>query len=132
MSVEFDIPEFPDEEPPHGITCREKPWNGVLVRVDRIPFRAGDKVTFDVMVCGDFHGQTPAATVQGVVAVAADTTTVHYTIPWDGVLDVVPEGSVAVCYSLTPADGSKPTTSESALVLYSRRQPGGAVCGPES
>lgn len=132
MSVELDIPEFPYEEPPGGITCRQKPWNGVLVRVDRIPFKAGDTLTFDVTVRGDLPGRTPAATVQGVVGITADTTTVDYTIPWDGVLDAVPEGSITVLYRLTPADGSKPTTSEAALVRYSRRQPSGTVCGPDS
>ncbi|WP_416876396.1 hypothetical protein, partial [Kitasatospora sp. SC0581] len=86
MSVELDIPEFPHEEPPGEITCRQKPWNGVLVRVNQIPFKAGDKLTFDVTVRSDFQGQTPAAAVQGVVNIAAD----------------------------------------------SRRQPGGAVCGPDS
>ncbi|MFD5463077.1 hypothetical protein ACFWIQ_09655 [Kitasatospora sp. NPDC127059] len=132
MSVELDIPEFPHEEPPGGITCWQKPWNGVLVRVDQIPFKAGDKLTFEVTVCSDFSGQTPAATIQGVVSITDDTTTVDYTIPWDGVLDAVHEGSITVFYSLTPADGSKPTTSEGAVVQYSRRQPGGAICGPGS
>ncbi|MFE4482106.1 hypothetical protein, partial [Kitasatospora sp. NPDC056789] len=132
MSVELDIPEFPHEEPPGEITCRQKPWNGVLVRVDRIPFKAGDKLTFDVTVRSDFQGQTPAAAVQGVVNIAADTATVDYAIPWDGVLNAVTEGSIMVFYTLTPADGSKPTTSEGAIVRYSRRQPGGAVCGPDS
>ncbi|MFD8749376.1 hypothetical protein ACFV0O_00090 [Kitasatospora sp. NPDC059577] len=130
MPVEFDIPEFPDEEPPGQIGCRQKPWDGVLVRVDRIPFKAGDELTFDVTICGDVLGQIPAATVQGVVSITADTTTVDYTIPWGGVLDAVPEGSITVFYSLAPAGGGRPTTSETAVVRYSRRQPGGAVCGP--
>ncbi|MFJ4188122.1 hypothetical protein [Kitasatospora sp. NPDC089509] len=132
MSVEPDFPEFPYEEPPHGITCWQKPWNGVLVRVDQIPCKAGDELTFDVTVCSDFHGQTPAATIQGIVSITADTTSADYTIPWDGVLDAVPEGSITVFYTLTPSDGSEPTTSEGTIVRYSRRQPGGDVCGPDS
>ncbi|MEU5812133.1 hypothetical protein [Streptomyces sp. NPDC047718] len=132
MSVELDFPEFPYEEPPHGITCRQKPWNGVLVRVDRIPFKAGDELTFDVTICSDFHAQTPAATNQGVVSITADTTTVDYTIPWDGVLDAVTEGSITVFYTLTTSNASEPTTSDSATVRYSRQQPSGAVCGPDS
>ncbi|MFI9325235.1 hypothetical protein ACIGXI_36425 [Kitasatospora aureofaciens] len=132
MSAELDFPEFPYEEPPYGITWWQKPWNGVLVRVDQIPFNAGDELTFHVTVCSDVHGQTSAATIQGVVSITADTTTVDYTIPWDGVLDAVTEGSITVFYTLTPSDGSEPTTSEGAIVQYSHRQPGGAVCGPDS
>ncbi|MFE7529816.1 hypothetical protein ACFU7Y_29490, partial [Kitasatospora sp. NPDC057542] len=97
--------------------------------MDQLPFKAGDQLTFDVTVCGDFPGQTPAATIQGVVNITADTTTVDFTIPWDGVLDSVTEGSITVSCTLTPADGSEPTTSQAAGVRYSRRQPGGAVCG---
>ncbi|MEU9047162.1 MULTISPECIES: hypothetical protein [unclassified Kitasatospora] len=132
MLVALDHPEFPYAEPAHGITCWQKPWNGVLVRVDQIPFKAGDELTFDVTVCSDFHGPTPAATIKGVVSITADTTTVDYTIPWDGVLDAVTEGSLTVSYTLTPSDGSEPTTSEGAMVRYSRRQRVGAVCGPDS
>ncbi|MFJ9447888.1 hypothetical protein ACIRRH_39580 [Kitasatospora sp. NPDC101235] len=100
--------------------------------MDQIPFKAGDELTFNVTVCSDFHGQTSAATIQGVVSITADTTTVDYTIPWNGVLDAVTEGSITVFYTLTPSDGSEPTTSEGTIVQYSRRQPGGAVCGPDS
>ncbi|MER7756813.1 hypothetical protein [Kitasatospora sp. NPDC097643] len=132
MSVESDIPEFPGEEPVGWITCRHRPWDGVLVRAGRIPFAAGDEVAFDVTVCGDVDGRIPAAMVRGVVSVTADTTAVDYTIPWDGVLDAVVEGSITVSYSLAPAGGGGPAVSESAVVRYSRRGPGGAVCGPES
>ncbi|MFF9646622.1 hypothetical protein [Kitasatospora aureofaciens] len=76
--------------------------------------------------------QSPAVTIEGVVGVTADTTTVDYTIPWGGVLDAVDEGSSTVFYSLVPADGGKPTTSEGASVRYSRRLPSGAVCGPDN
>lgn len=131
MSIELDFPEFPYEEPPDGITCRQKPWNGVLVRVDQIPFKTGDKVTFHVTVCSDATGQTLAAKTQGIVAITADTTSADYTIPWDGVLDAVAEGSIIAFYTLAPADGSAPSTSEAAIVRYSRQQPGGAVCGPD-
>ncbi|MGW0754004.1 hypothetical protein [Streptomyces sp. NPDC002587] len=132
MSIELDFPEFPFEEPPGSINCLQKPWNGVLVKVDQIPFTTGDKVTFDVTVYSDTTGQTLAAKTQGVVTVTADTTSVSYTIPWDGVLDAVTEGSITVFYTLTPADGSTPSTSQEAMVHYSRQQPGGTVCGPDS
>ncbi|MDH6145288.1 MULTISPECIES: hypothetical protein [Kitasatospora] len=49
MSVALDFPEFPYAEF-GGITCRQEPWNGVLVRVEEIPFKAGDKLTFHVTV----------------------------------------------------------------------------------
>ncbi|MEU4358680.1 hypothetical protein [Streptomyces virginiae] len=100
--------------------------------MDQIPFTTGDKVTFDVMVCSDTAGQTLAAQIQGVVTVTADTTSVSYTIPWDGVLDAVTEGSIIAFYTLTPADGSAPSTSQEAIVRYSRQQPGGTVCGPDN
>ncbi|KOG54645.1 hypothetical protein ADK75_13490 [Streptomyces virginiae] len=132
MSIALDFPEFPFEEPPGSINCRQKPWNGVLVVVDQIPFTTGDKVTFDITVCSDTTGHTLAAKTQGVVSVTADTTSVSYTIPWDGVLDAVIEGSITVFYTLTPADGSAPLTSQEAMVQYSRQQPGGTVCGPDS
>lgn len=132
MSIALDFPEFPFEEPPGSINCLQKPWNGVLVEVDHIPFTAGDKVTFDVTVYSDTTGQTLAAKTHGVVSVAADTTSVSYTIPWDGILDAVAEGSITVVYTLTPADGSTPSTSQEAMVQYSRQQPGGTVCGPHS
>ncbi|MFD6936930.1 hypothetical protein ACFWAP_12380 [Streptomyces goshikiensis] len=130
MSIELDFPEFPYEEPPGWITCRHKPWNGVLVRVDYIPFKTGDKVTFDITVCSDTTRQTSTVKNQGVVSITADTTCASYTIPWDGVLDAVTDGSITAFYTLTPADGSEPSTSEAATVRYSRQQPGGAVCGP--
>ncbi|MFB6518972.1 hypothetical protein [Streptomyces sp. NPDC056401] len=66
------------------------------------------------------------------MSVTADTTSVSYTIPWDGILDAVTEGSITVFYTLTPADGSTPSTSQEAMVQYSRRQPCGTVCGPDS
>ncbi|MCX5409845.1 hypothetical protein OHA37_39125 [Streptomyces sp. NBC_00335] len=132
MPVELDFPEFPFEEPPGSINCLQKPWNGVLVVVDHIPFTTGDKVTFDVTVCSDTSGQTLAAKTQGVVSVTADTTSVSYTIPWVGVLDAVTEGSITVFYTLTPADGSTPSISQEAMVQYSRQQPGGTVCGPDT
>nr|WSX47717.1 hypothetical protein OG409_01265 [Streptomyces sp. NBC_00974] len=132
MSIELDFPEFPFEEPPGWITCLQKPWNGVLVVVDQIPFTTGDKVTLDVTICSDTAGQTVAAQTQVVVNVTADTTSVSYTIPWDGVLDAVTEGSIIAFYTLTPADGSAPSTSQEAIVRYSRQQPGGAVCGPDN
>ncbi len=91
MPIELDFPEFPFEEAPGLIGCRQEPWNGVLVVVDHIPFTTGDKVTFDVTVCGDTDGQSVAAQTQGVVNVTADTTSVSYTIPWEGVLDAVTE-----------------------------------------
>ncbi|MFH9355291.1 hypothetical protein [Kitasatospora sp. NPDC017646] len=100
--------------------------------MDRIPFKAGDELTFHVTLCSDSYGHTPAATIQGVVSITADTTTVDYTIPWDGVLNAVPEGSIMVFYTPPPSDGSEPPTSESAIVRYSRRQPGDIVCGPDS
>lgn len=100
--------------------------------VDHIPFTTGDKVTFDVTVCSDTSGQTLAAKTQGVVSVTADTTSVSYTIPWVGVLDAVTEGSITVFYTLTPADGSTPSISQEAMVQYSRQQPGGTVCGPDT
>ncbi|GGS15862.1 hypothetical protein Snoj_29840 [Streptomyces nojiriensis] len=131
MSVELDFPEFPYEEPPGGITCRQEPWNGVLVAVDQIPFKTGDKVTFHITVCSDATGQTPAAEIQGVASITADTTSASYTIPWDGVLDAVTEGSIIAFYTLTPADGSASSTSQEAIVRYSRQRPGGAVCGPD-
>ncbi|MEU8134969.1 hypothetical protein [Streptodolium elevatio] len=125
MSVESDHPEFPYEEPPHGITYRQRPWDGVLVMVDGLPFNAGDTITFDVTVCSDADGQVVAATAQGVVRLMARTTTVSYTIPWNGVLDAVAEGSIVASYTHTPAGGGEPATSESAIVGYSRRQSGG-------
>lgn len=64
---------------------------GVLVVVDQIPFKSGDKVAFRVTVCGDDTGQTPAAEFQGVVSITADTTSASYAIPWNGVLDTVTE-----------------------------------------
>ncbi|MFE6050424.1 hypothetical protein ACFQ6N_06705 [Kitasatospora sp. NPDC056446] len=93
MPVELGIPEFPHEELPGGITCRHKPWNGVLVRVDRIPFEAGDGLAFDVTVCNDAHGRIPAATIRHVVDITADTTTVDYTIPIDSAADSSLAGS---------------------------------------
>ncbi|GHD75522.1 hypothetical protein ACFQL8_15060 [Streptomyces goshikiensis] len=132
MSIALDFPEFPFEEPPGSISCLQKPWNGVLVRVDHIHFTTGDKVTFDVTVYSDTAGQILAAKTQGVVRVTADTTSVSYTIPWDGVLDAVAEGSITVLYTLAPVDGSTPSTSQEAMVQYSRQQPGGTVCGPDS
>lgn len=30
MSIELDFPEFPYAELPGGVTCGQKPWNGVL------------------------------------------------------------------------------------------------------
>ncbi|MFD8141591.1 hypothetical protein [Streptomyces sp. NPDC059708] len=131
MSIELDFPEFPHEEPPAGITCRQEPWNGVLVRVDRIPFKAGDKVTFHVTVCSDDAGQTPAVTTRGVVSITADTASVGYTIPWNGVLDTVTEGSVIAFYTLTPADGGALSTSQDAIVRYSRHRHDGTVCGAD-
>lgn len=95
--------------------------------VDHIRFTAGDTVTFDVTVRSDPDGQTLAAQTQGVVTVTADTTSVSCTIPWDGVLDAVTEGSIIVFYTRTPADGSAPSTSQEAIAQYSRRQPGGTV-----
>ncbi|MFG2341808.1 hypothetical protein [Streptomyces yangpuensis] len=132
MCVELDIPEFPYEEPPSGITCAQKPWNGVLVQVDRIPFKAGDEVTFHITVCGDIAGHVPAAETQGVVSIAADTTSADWTIPWDGVLDRVTEGSVIAFYTLAPADGGAPSTSQEAIVRYSRQHPGGGACGADA
>ncbi|MFD7554494.1 MULTISPECIES: hypothetical protein [unclassified Streptomyces] len=132
MSIELDFPEFPYEDPPGWITCRQKPWNGVLVRVDQQSFKAGDKVTFDVVVCSDAGGQTPVAEIQGVVSINTDTASVDYTIPWAGVLDAVTEGSILVWYTLTPANGGEPSTSEAAIVDYSRHQHGGTVCGPDT
>ncbi|MGW6978284.1 hypothetical protein ACWGE1_02355 [Streptomyces sp. NPDC054932] len=132
MSIELDFPEFPYEEPPSGITCWQKPWNGVLVMVDQIPFKTGDKVTFHITVCSDIAGHTPAVEIQGVANIAADTTSAGYTIPWDGVLDAVVEGSIIAFYTHTPADGSAPSTSQEAIVRYSRQQPDGAVCGPDN
>ncbi|MFE9799755.1 hypothetical protein ACFYP6_12850 [Streptomyces goshikiensis] len=132
MSIALDFPEFPFEEPPGSISSLQRPWNGVLVRVDHIPFTTGDKVTFDVTVYSHAAGQTVAAKTQGVVRVTADTTSVSYTIPWEGVLDAVADGSITVFYTLTPADGSTSLTSQEAMVQYSRQQPGGTVCGPES
>ncbi|MET9959647.1 hypothetical protein ABZ128_11370 [Streptomyces sp. NPDC006326] len=131
MSIELDFPEFPYEEPPGGITCRQKPWNGVLVVVDEIPFKTGDKVTFHITVCSDANGQIPAAEIQGVASITSDTTSAGYTIPWDGVLDAVTEGSIIAFYTLSPADGSRSSTSQEAIVRYSRQQPGG-VCGPDN
>ncbi|MFD7729633.1 hypothetical protein ACFV6F_04490 [Kitasatospora phosalacinea] len=121
MSIELDYPEFPYEEPVGWISCRQEPWNGVLVRVAQLSFRTGDQLTFDVTVCSDFPGQTSAATIQGVVSITSDTTSADYTIPWDGVLDTVTEGSITVFYTLTPADGSAPTTSQAAEIRYSCR-----------
>ncbi|ATZ24082.1 hypothetical protein ACFZBM_25420 [Streptomyces lavendulae] len=132
MPIELDFPEFPFEEAPGLIGCRQEPWNGVLVVVDHIPFTTGDKVTFDVTVCGDTDGQSVAAQTQGVVNVTADTTSVSYTIPWEGVLDAVTEGSIIASYCRTPVDGSTPSTSQEAIVRYSRQQSGGTVCGPDS
>lgn len=132
MSIELDFPEFPYAEPPGGITCQQKPWNGVLVRADQMLFKTGDTVTFHVTVCSDITGQTLAAADQGVVSITADTTSASYTIPWDGVLDTVTEGSIIAFYTLTPADGSAPSTSQEAIVRYSRQRPGGAVCGPDN
>ncbi|MFI5671087.1 hypothetical protein [Streptomyces sp. NPDC051704] len=101
--------------------------------MDQIPFKTGDKVTFHVTVCSDVTGQTPAAEIQGVASITADTTRAGYTIPWDGVLDAVPEGSIIAFYTLTPADGSPSSTSQEAIVRYSRRQPGGGgICGPDN
>ncbi|MFE2323441.1 hypothetical protein ACFXD5_05890 [Streptomyces sp. NPDC059385] len=131
MSIELDFPEFPYEDPPGRITWRQKPWNGVLVRVDRQSFKTGDKVTFDVVVRSDATGQTPAATIQGVVSISSDCASVDYTIPWTGVLDAVTEGSIIAWYTLTPANGGEPISSEAAIVDYSRLQPGGTVCGPD-
>ncbi|MCX4957396.1 hypothetical protein [Streptomyces virginiae] len=131
MSIELDFPEFPYEEPPGGITCRQKPWNGVLVVVDQIPFKTGDKVTFHITVCSDATGQTPAAEIQGVASITADTASAGYTIPWDGVLDAVTDGCIIAFYTLTPADGSPSSTSQEAIVRYSRQQPGGGACGPD-
>ncbi|MEU9109859.1 hypothetical protein AB0D54_37140 [Streptomyces xanthophaeus] len=131
MSVELDVPEFAYEEPPAGITCQQKPWNGVLVWVDQIPFKTGDRITFDVTVWSDASGQTLAVEHQGLVVITADTTSASYTIPWDGVLDAVTEGSISAFYILTPAGGSAPLTSQEAIVRYSRQHPGGAVCGPD-
>ncbi|AWZ05941.1 MULTISPECIES: hypothetical protein [unclassified Streptomyces] len=117
MSIALDFPEFPFEEPPGSINCLQKPWNGVLVKVDQIPFTAGDKVTFEVTVYSDTTtGQTLAAKTQGIVSVTADTTSVSYTIPWDGVLDAATEGSITVFYTLTPADGSTPSTGSGLLL----------------
>ncbi|MFF3213045.1 hypothetical protein ACFYYB_20525 [Streptomyces sp. NPDC002886] len=132
MTIELDFPEFPFEEPPGGITCAQKPCNGILVVVDHIRFTAGDTVTFDVAVCSDPDGQNVTERTRGVVTVTADTTSVSYTIPWDGVLDAVIEGSIIVFYTRTPADGSAPSSSQEAIAQYSRRRPGGAVCGPDS
>ncbi|MDH6144367.1 hypothetical protein P3T35_006409 [Kitasatospora sp. GP30] len=45
----------------------------------RLSSLLGDKLTFDVMACSDFHGQTPAATIQGALAwPRADTATAPY------------------------------------------------------
>ncbi|MGW6704525.1 hypothetical protein ACWGDE_06500 [Streptomyces sp. NPDC054956] len=131
MSIELDHPEFPYEEPPGRITCQQKPWNGVLVALDGIPLQRGDKVTFHVTVCSDAHGDTAAAEDRGIVSVTSDTTSAAYTIPWGGVLDTVTEGSIVAFYTVAPADGSAPSTSEAAIVRYSRLQPGGAICGPD-
>ncbi|MEV7174581.1 hypothetical protein AB0O18_33385 [Streptomyces sp. NPDC093224] len=93
----------------------------MLVVVDQMPFKSGDKVTFHVTVCGDDTGQTPAAEFQGVVSITADTTSASYTIHWNGVLDTVTEGSVIAFYTLTPADGSAPSTSREAAPGPARR-----------
>ncbi|MGR4880622.1 hypothetical protein ACIPUC_14505 [Streptomyces sp. LARHCF249] len=132
MSVELDFPEFPYEEPSGSITCWQKPWNGVLVVVDQIRFKTGDKVTFHITVCSDATGRTPAAEIQGVASITADTTSASYTIPWNGVLDAVTEGSIIAFYTLTPADGSPSSSSQEAIVRYSRQRPGGTVCGPDN
>ncbi|AWZ09327.1 MULTISPECIES: hypothetical protein [unclassified Streptomyces] len=131
MSIELDYPEFPYEDSPGWITWAQKPWNGVLVMVDGIPFKAGDKVTFDVSVYGDSTGQTLAAWTRGVVDVPADITSVGYTIPWDGVLDAITEGFISAFYTLDPVGGGEPTTSQEGMVWYSLRRPDGTVCGPD-
>ncbi|MEU3778372.1 hypothetical protein AB0F11_35255 [Streptomyces sp. NPDC032472] len=132
MSIELDFPDFPYAETPGGITCWQKPWNGVLVVVDQMPFKTGDEVTFHIAVCSDAAGETPAAEIQGVARITADTTSADYTIPWDGVLDAVTEGSIIAFYTLTPADGSASSTSQEAIVRYSRQGSGGGVCGPDN
>ncbi|MFK0017116.1 hypothetical protein [Streptomyces sp. NPDC091027] len=76
MLIELDFPEFPYAEPRAGITCQQKPWNGVL--------------------------------------------------------DTVTEGSIIAFYTLTPSDGGAPSTSQEAIVHYSRQQPGGSVCGRDN
>ncbi|MFE3791846.1 hypothetical protein [Streptomyces goshikiensis] len=123
MSIALDFPEFPFEEPPGSITCQQKPWNGVLVRVDHYRSRPATRSP------STSRSTAKPAKSRGVTA---DTTSVSYTIPWEGALDAVAEGSITVFYTLTPADGSTPSTSQEAMVQYSRRQPGGTVCGPES
>lgn len=65
------------------------------------------------------------------MSIIADTTSAGYTIPWDGVLDAVTEGSIIAFYSHTAGDGSVPASSQEAIVQYSRQQPGGGVCDPD-
>ncbi|MFD7915652.1 hypothetical protein ACFV30_33915 [Streptomyces sp. NPDC059752] len=132
MSIGLDFPEFLYEQPRGGIICWQKPWNGVLVVVDQMPFKTGDEVTFHITVCSDATGQTPAAEIQGVARITADTTSASYTIGWDGVLDAVTEGSVIAFYTLAPAEGSASSTSQEAVVRCFRQRPGGAVCGPDN
>ncbi|MFE1873092.1 hypothetical protein ACFW9N_19635 [Streptomyces sp. NPDC059496] len=107
MSIGLDFPEFLYEQPRGGITCWQKPRNGVLVVVDQMPFKTGDEVTFHITVCSDATGQTPAAEIQGVARITADTTSASYTIVWDGVLDAVTEGSVIAFYTLAPRRGQR-------------------------
>ncbi|QEV49459.1 hypothetical protein CP980_34375 [Streptomyces vinaceus] len=44
---------------------------------------------------------------------------------------VSPGGDIIAFYTLSPADGSPSSTSQEAIVRYSRQQPGG-VCGPDN
>ncbi|MFJ7776916.1 hypothetical protein [Streptomyces yangpuensis] len=132
MAVALDIPEFPHGEPPSGITCAQKPWDGVLVQVEGIPFEAGDEVTFHITVCSDLAGHVPAAETQGVVRIAAGTASVDWSVPWDGVLDTATAGSLIAFYTLAPADGGAPSTSQEAIVRYSRQHPDGGACGTDA
>ncbi|WP_280914379.1 hypothetical protein [Streptomyces sp. SPB4] len=66
------------------------------------------------------------------MSITADTTSASYTVPWYGVLDAVTKGSISAYYTLTPADGGAPSTSQDALVQYSRQQRDGTVCGPDN
>ncbi|MFE2527400.1 hypothetical protein ACFXEL_24490 [Streptomyces sp. NPDC059382] len=39
---------------------------------------------------------------------------------------------ITVFHTLAPADGSTPSTTQEAMIQYSRRQPDGTVCDPDS
>lgn len=128
MPTDLGVPEFPSASFWGVVNCRSEPWRGVPVTLKR-PFKAGDKITFNVVVAAGYEPGLPGVQTQDVITVAADTSEASYTIPWEGVLDSVTKGIIRVWCSLTPAPSGTESRSRQAEVSYNRETPGG-ICAP--